>query len=652
MPTLTPERVDHPLALPTADEIAEVRRVVVAAGLVSGATRFVYVGLEEPGKQTLYTRSGPESFERRFRVLLHDVDRSNAVDLVVSPASGQVVSQRVLDAVSDGQMPVLDEEFELVENILSTHPAWLEALAARGLDVAEVRVAPLSAGVFDYDGEQGRRILRGLAFHQQHERDNAWAHPVDGLVAFVDVMTREVLRVLDTGPVPVPQESGNFDDPQVTGPLRDSQKPIEITQPLGPSFTVDGNLVEWEKWSLRVGFDAREGLVLHQIGFRDGERVRPIIHRASIAEMVVPYGDPSPVRSWQNYFDTGEYLVGRYANALELGCDCVGDITYFDAVLAGETGEPRILPNAICMHEEDFGVLWKHTDLWSGSQVVRRQRRLVISFFTTIGNYDYGFFWYLYLDGTIQFEVKATGIVFTSAYPGPDYPYASELAPGLGAPYHQHLFSARLDMMVDGPGNRVEEVESRRVAMGPGNPHGNAFTLARTALTRESEAQRYADNRVGRTWHIVNPTVTNRLGRPVGYALHPESRETLLADEESSIAKRAGFATKHLWVTRYDPAQRYAAGDFVNQHAGGAGLPAYAAADRSIDNEDLVVWHTFGLTHFPRPEDWPIMPVDYTGFVLKPVGFFDRNPSLDVPATTSAHCAAQQSADGCAGCDE
>ncbi|MEU7145299.1 primary-amine oxidase [Nocardia sp. NPDC046473] len=632
MPALTPGRADHPLALPTEAEIAAVRAVVANAGLIGPTTRFVYVGLDEPDKYEVYHWSG--ALDRRFRVLLHDIDRPNAIDLLVSLGSGAVLAQRTLDAVVDGQLPVLDEEFELVEAVLADDPEWLAALAARGLDVTQVRVAPLSAGVFDYAGEQGRRILRGLAFHQQHEQDHPWAHPIDGLVAFVDVMARTVLRVLDTGPVDIPQESGNFDDPAVTGPLRTTQKPIEITQPHGPSFTVHGNLVEWEKWSVRVGFDAREGLVLHQLGFHDNGRVRPIIHRASIAEMVVPYADPSPIRSWQNYFDTGEYLVGRYANALELGCDCLGDITYFDAVIADETGNPRVLHNAICMHEEDFGVLWKHTDLWTGSREVRRQRRLVISFFTTVGNYDYGFFWYLYLDGTIGFEVKATGIVFTAAYPGPDHPFSTQVAPGLGAPHHQHLFSARLDMMVDGHRNRVEEVDSVRVPIGPDNPHGNAFTLQRSTLARESAAQRLADNRVGRTWRISNPDILNRLGLPVSYVLYPEGKETLLADDAAPIAKRAAFATKSLWVTRYDPAQRYAAGDFVNQHPGGAGLPEYVAADRPLDNEDLVVWHTFGLTHFPRPEDWPIMPVDYTGFVLKPVGFFDRNPTLDVPRTS------------------
>ncbi|GAA2898416.1 primary-amine oxidase [Pseudonocardia halophobica] len=639
----------HPLSPLTGDEISIARQVLTDAGLLPETSRVVYLGLEEPPKEVLY---GPDctAAERVVRALLHDTVTPGGRDVLVSVSAKAVLAERRLDPAADGQLPVLDEEFELVEQVLATDERWLAALAARDLDVATVRVAPLSAGVFEYPEETGRRILRGLAFVQEHPTDHAWAHPVDGLVGYVDVVDRTVTQVIDLGVVPIPTESGNFDDVAVTGPLRTSQKPIEITQPEGPSFTLDGSLLEWENWSVRIGFDAREGLVLHQISFRDGERDRPIVHRASISEMVVPYADPSPVRSWQNYFDTGEYMIGRYANALELGCDCVGDITYLDAVIADEFGHPRVLPNAICLHEEDYGILWKHTDLWAGSAETRRQRRMVISFFTTIGNYDYGFYWYLYLDGTIECEAKATGVVFTSAYPGPGYdevnPYASQLAPGLGAPYHQHLFSARLDMAVDGPVNLVEEVEVRRVPTGPDNPRGNAFTHSRTPLRRESEAQRLADTRKGRVWHVTNPDSRNRLGDPVAYALVPEGNPELLADEDSSIHRRATFAAKHLWVTRFDPAERYAAGDFVNQHAGGAGLPAYVAHDRDIDGQDLVVWHTFGLTHFPRPEDWPIMPVDHTGFVLRPVGFFDRNPALDVPRTRSAHCAARAAANG------
>jgi primary-amine oxidase len=633
-------RRTHPLDLVSGQEIEEVRRIVDEAGLVVESTRFVYVGLQEPDKAEVLAHEPGTSVTRRFRVLLLDVVSQVSRDVVVDLGAREIVALTELDTAEVGQLPVLDEEFELVEQLLATDERWLAALEARNLDVAKVRVAPLSAGVYadEYPEESGRRILRGLAFVQEHEHDSAWAHPVDGLVGYVDTMNRVVDQVIDAGAVPVPSGSGNYDDPAVRGPLRTTQKPIEITQPQGSSLTLEGNVLTWEKWSLRVGFDTREGLVLHQIGFDEGAGIRPIVYRASIAEMVVPYADPSPVRSWQNYFDTGEYLVGRYANALELGCDCLGDITYMDAVIADEQGNPRTLPNAVCIHEEDFGILWKHSDLWTGSSETRRQRRLVISFFTTIGNYDYGFYWYLYLDGTIGFEAKATGVVFTSAHAGGDYPYASQIAPGLGAPLHQHLFSARLDMTVDGVANRVEEVNVERVPMGPQNRRGNAFRVSHTLLGSEAAAQRDADPASNRVWHIVNPGKTNHVGKPVGYALIPEGQPTLLADPGSSIARRAAFATRHLWVTRYDPAERYSAGDFVNQHSGGAGLPAYSAADRDLDGQDLVVWHTFGLTHVPRPEDWPIMPVDYTGFRLKPVGFFDRNPTLDVPATSSAHC--------------
>jgi primary-amine oxidase len=278
-------------------------------------------------------------------------------------------------------------------------------------------------------------------------------------------------------------------------------------------------------------------------------------------------------------------------------------------------------------------VLWKHTDLFTESAETRRNRRLVISFFVTVGNYDYGFYWYLYLDGRIELEVKSTGVLFTSSYVK-DTPWASEVAPGLGGPYHQHMFCARIDMMIDGVQNAVDELDVTRVPIGDRNTYGNAFTRRVTRLTDESEG-RTAES--GRTWRIVNPSRPNRLGQPVAYELRPQNQPTLLADDGSSIVRRAAFATRHLWVTRYEPEQRYPAGEFVNQHHGRSGIPEWTAARRPIDGADLVVWHTFGVVHFPRPEDWPVMPVDTCGFTLRPVGFFDRNPTLDVPR--SIHCA-------------
>lgn len=462
-------------------------------------------------------------------------------------------------------------------------------MARRGItDLDLVCPCPLSAGAFDIPGEAGRRLLRVLSFLQHRPTDHPWAHPIDGVVAYVDLTERAVVELIDAALVPVPEEEGNFDDPDYVGPDRDTLKPIEISQPEGASFDVHDDVVRWQNWTFRVGFEPREELVLHQLSFRDGERDRPLIYRASIAEMVVPYADPAPVRFWQNYFDAGEYLLGQQVNSLRLGCDCVGEIYYFDAVLADGQGHPREIPQAVCMHEEDVGVLWKHTDLFTQSEQTRRQRRLVISFFVTVGNYDYGFYWYLYLDGRIEFEVKSTGVLFTSAHIA-DGTWGTQVAPGLGAPLHQHLFNARLDMMIDGLTNSVDELEVRREPLGPDNPYGNAFRQIQTRLSKESAAARVADPAVNRTWRVSNPDQRNRVGDSVAYVLRPEGLPTLLADDSSSIARRAAFATRHLWVTRYDPAERYPAGEFVNQHPGGAGLPAWITADRDIDGEDVVL---------------------------------------------------------------
>lgn len=630
----TKTTIDHPLTPLSADEIRAARRIVDAHGLLGDSVRFVFVALEEPHKSEVLAFRPGDAMDRRARVLLLDRATGQGSDLVVSVTEGRVVSETAIDSTRDGHVPILDQEFEDIESFLLDCPEWIEAMTKRKLNPTDVRAVPLSAGVFGHEDEVGRRIVRVLAFYQYDAADLPWAHPIDGVVAYVDLTGRKVVKVIDEVELPLPTERGEWDAEPHAVPARTDLKPIEITQPEGASFTVDGNQITWADWSFRFGFDVREGLTLHQLSI-DG---RPVVYRASIAEMVVPYADPSPVRYWQNYFDQGEYLFGRYTNALELGCDCLGEIKYFDVTIADENCEPRVIKNAICLHEEDYGVLWKHVDIFNGMAEVRRQRRLVISFFLTIGNYDYGFFWYLYLDGTVQLEVKATGVVFASAYRAPD-PYASELAPGLGAPFHQHLFSARLDMSVDGHANTVEEVDAVAAPMGPDNPWGNGFVQQKTKLTHELEAMRMADNLKARVWHITNPNKQNRLGQNVGYALYPEGQPTLLADPSSSVAKRAAFTTKHLWVTKYDPAERYPAGHIVNQHPGGDGLPRFVAQDRNIENEDVVLWHTFGLTHFPRPEDWPMMPVDYAGFTLKPVSFFDRNPALNVPAgKKKSHC--------------
>ncbi|GAA1079288.1 primary-amine oxidase [Nocardiopsis composta] len=631
----------HPLDPLTAAEVSRVREVLEADGALGAAVRFCYVGLAEPdkGEVARHERDG-SAVPRRARALLLDTASGAGEDALVDLTAGSVAHRAPVDPDA-GQVPVLPEEHAAVRRVLAADPDWRAALRKRGIDdPAQVYLAALSAGRFPGDPHSGRRMVRVLAHWRPDPSAMVWAHPVDGLMAYVDLTAGTVRELVDTGAVPIPRESGDYDDPRVRGPLRTTQRPIAITQPEGPGFDLTRNVLTWENWSIRVGFDMREGLVLHRVSYTDGGRVRPVLHRASLAEMVVPYADPGPIRFWQNYFDTGEYQLGRLANALELGCDCLGEITYLDAVVADGAGDPVVLPNAVCIHEEDDGVLWKHTDPANGSRQVRRQRRLVVSFFSTVGNYDYGFYWYFHLDGSIAFEAKATGVVFTAAYGERIAPYASEVAPGLAAPYHQHLFNVRLDVEVDGPLNAVDEVEAERVPIGPDNPHGNAFRRRARRLRTEAEARRDARPELGRTWQVVNPGARNRLGRATGYELVPEGAPPLLADPASAIGGRAAFAARHLWVTRRRPGELYPAGDLVNQSRPGAGLPAYTAGDAGVDGADIVLWHTFGLTHFPRTEDWPVMPVDRCGFALRPSGFFDRNPALDVPPPEPGHCRA------------
>jgi len=359
--------------------------------------------------------------------------------------------------------------------------------------------------------------------------------------------------------------------------------------------------------------------------------------------MTVPYGDPNPGQYRKNAFDVGEYGVGTLANSLEMGCDCLGHIHYFDALMTDSRGNLMKLPNAICMHEEDYGILWKHIDWRTNQTEVRRSRRLVVSLIATVGNYEYGYFWYFYQDGTIQFEVKMTGIMNTGALPpGVPAKYGQLVAPQLYAPIHQHFFNVRLDMMVDGLNNSVYEVHTEAEPLGPQNPQSNAFFPKSTLLSNESEAQQVIDPLSGRYWKVVNPAVLNAVGEPVSYKLMPGENVLPFAHPEASVIKRARYITKHLWVTPYNPAERYPAGDYPNQHAGGAGLPAWTQANRSIENTNVVLWYTVGVHHVPRIEDWPVMPVTYYGFTLKPVGFFDRNPALDVPPPMHNHAGSHE----------
>jgi primary-amine oxidase len=354
--------------------------------------------------------------------------------------------------------------------------------------------------------------------------------------------------------------------------------------------------------------------------------------------MVVPYGSTMTNHWWKNAFDAGEIGLSKLMNSLEMGCDCLGEIRYLDSLITDEDGNVATMPNTVCIHEEDYGILWKHWDFPSNTTEVRRSRRLVVSSIATVGNYEYAFYWHFYLDGTIELLVKMTGIVQTQAVADGEVPeQAMMIAPNLASPHHQHLFCYRLDFDLDGGPNTVSEVDVVALPTGPHNPYMNAFDTVKTTFTTEREAQRNVDPAASRTWLIENRSRTNIVGQPVAYKLVPGYTPTMLAHAEAAISDRATFATKNLWVTPFDPEEMHAAGEFPYQHPGGDGLPKWTAANRPIEDTDVVVWHTFGGTHISRPEDWPVMPVEMVGFTLKPFGFFDRNPALDL-APPNGHC--------------
>jgi primary-amine oxidase len=637
-------RIANPLEPLSPDEIRRASAVLREQRDLGPGVRFVTITLHEPSKRVVlnHEQNGGPSLEREAFVLLYDRERQQTVEAIVSLTSGTVSSWQVVEGVQPG---VMLEEFITTEEITRADPRWQEAMRKRGVtDFSLAMIDPWAAG-YDIEDPQNRRLIRPLTFVRSREDDNGYARPVEGLIVLVDLDKMEVIDVRDHGVVPFPPKAGNYvpelmiddDNRPAFTRLRDDVRPIEITQPEGPSFTVDGHEVHWQKWRLRVGYTPREGLVLHQIGYEDRGRVRPVIYRASLSEMYIPYADPAPTHRIKNVFDEGEYGVGLLLNPLELGCDCLGEIFYFDVTANDQDGQPLTIPNAICMHEEDFGVGWKHTDFRTEKVEVRRSRRLVISCFATVGNYEYGFFWYLYTDGTIEYEVKLSGVLSTGAVAiGEEPRFGNLVAPGLYGPHHQHFFNVRLDMQVDGERNSVYEVDATALPPGDDNPYGNAWVTQKKLLGRESEARRLIDPLVARSWYIVNPDERNELGQPVAFKLMPGENVLPLQQEGSQAFARAQFAYKHLWVTAYAPGENFAAGDYPNQHGSPGGLLEYQQADRSLENTDLVVWYSFGAHHVVRPEDWPVMPVSRIGFTLKPVGFFDGNPALDMPPSAPA----------------
>ena len=649
----TAARVAHPYDPLTPQEIENARDILERDHDIDDSYLYIKIVLQEPSKDDIRAfEDDGEDVDREAFVIVRDSKKRTTYEAIVSLDEEEVSSWKEKPGV---QPSITLSEFDECEETVKRNQEWQESAAKRGVENFDLAIVdPWSVGyhLIPEDLDRDRRMAHAMSWIRTSEEDNGYARPLDGLHVWVDLDEMEVIKILDRG-TKVDDVVSDLEDAKYREEDRDLRtdlKPYNVEQPEGPSWEIDGRKIEWQNWHVRVGWSQREGLVLYKIGYEDNGEVRSVIHRASAAEMNVPYGDPDPNHNWKNAGDIGEYNIGRLANSLTEGCDCLGYMHYFDAVMNDARGEVNVVPNAICVHEEDYGTLWKHTNWRTENSEVRRNRRLVISFVATVGNYDYQFNWYFYQDGSVEPQVRLTGIN-SNGLVGPDEDtspgYYEMMAPDVKGMVHQHFFNFRLDMDIDGEENRLYRRQNQSIPKGPGeqqeiewdgqsddkgpNPTGAAFYSDKTQLKTEQEAQDLIDPLKGRYWQIENSDKTNSLDQPVGYKLVPGENVQAAAQQQSSVMKRAGYAKYHLWGTPYRDDERFPAGNYPNQSPGEEGLPKWTEQDRSLDGEDIVLWYTLGVNHVARPEDWPILPVHLAGFKLEPVNFFDENPSMDVP---------------------
>ncbi|MEQ1877003.1 MAG: primary-amine oxidase [Bdellovibrionia bacterium] len=636
MPTKTSSTsgTAHPLDPLSSAEIESASTIISADKRFVAGSVFPSIALNEPGKNEVLAYNGG-AFRREAFAVVFDRATNRTFEAIADLNKKEVVSWTEVKGV---QPAITVEELTNVPKIVRADARWQEAMKKRGLtDFEAIMVDPWAPGTL-YPRESPKiRWVRALSYVKGAAL-NGYARPIEGVVAVVNVNNQKVEYVLDLGVSPLPPEVSDLDAKGV-GQQRAKPKPLKITQPDGPSFTLKGQEVSWQKWNFRVSLHPREGLVLHNVTYEDQGRKRSILYRASLSEMVVPYGETAENWVFRNAFDEGEYGVGRLSDTLEAGVDVPENATLLDAAFADDFGKPFTTPKALAIYERDGALLWKHFEFYNNKADTRRGRELVVTSIVTVGNYDYGFNWIFRQDGSIQVEAMLTGIMLAKGVK-----YAKEegghhggghshlVAPFVAAPHHQHFFNFRLDFDVEEAGhNNIAEFNVRSLPPGPRNPHSNAFTMETTPLGTELDARRSMNMASSRKWVVTHSKLTNALGQSLGWALIPGENSLPYVLPQSKVRQRAGFIDHHFWATPYVQAENHAAGKYPNQMTQADGLPKWVKQNRSLKDKDVVMWYTFGVTHIPRPEEWPVMTVHNAGFKLLPVSFFSKNPALDVP---------------------
>ncbi|KXJ90059.1 copper amine oxidase [Microdochium bolleyi] len=651
----------HPLSALTVEESGVARDVVQAAYpntlilfrqiFLREAPKsevFAFLELEHSGKVTDSTPRPPRLAQVWFDVGGKDKD-AEYVEAVVDIAARKITGTRSHGAGELSSL-VMDEIRE-VPDACERSELFKQKLAEFELpDGFEAVVEPWPYGASD-PTDDGTRRFQGIVYavnRRDHGPDsNFYAYPIP-LIPVMDSKTKEIVRVIEVA-------TGGKDDPIVGATKRTNKKiidhcrpaeycpeklpqgprtdlkPLTVVQPEGASFSVnDGNRIDWQNWSMRLTFNPREGAVLHDIRFQG----RSIVYRLSMSDMTVPYADPRSPFQRKQAFDFGDGGLGHAVNNLALGCDCLGVIQYFDGLVTNGNGSVETTENVICLHEQDGGIGWKHTDWRTGRAVVTRRRELVVQYIITLANYEYVFNFKFDQAGGITLETRATGIVsVVNIDPGKTAPWGNVVSPGALAQNHQHVFAARIDPAVDGLRNTLVQEESLPVKMNPAtNPHGNYYHVEQTVIEKSAALDLAPEKH--RVFKVQNHSKRNPVsGKHVGYKLGLPATQLLLADPDSVQAQRAQFAQHHLWVTKFEEDELYVGGRYPMQGRKEIGGVADAVKrGDSVQDEDLVLWAIYGLTHNPRVEDWPVMPVEVLEVHFSPSDFFTQNPAIDVPS--------------------
>jgi primary-amine oxidase len=631
--SVSAQSAKHPLDGLTAPEHWAILDALRASGHTDKNTRYPLITLREPPKNEVLQWKPGESLRREAFVYVKQ--GSKAFEARVDIAGRKVTTW---NEIPGAQPSLVEDELTAAEEAVTENPEWQAAMRRRGItEYSTVRCYGNSPGYFGTREEQGRRILRVICM----DRSGVWetdSRPIEGLVVVWDADERKVLRVIDTGVAPIPRTQGNYDTASV-GKLRDVPTPITVQQPLGPSFRVEGQSISWQKWNFHFRIDRRVGLVVSNVGYADGDRLRSILYEGSLSEIFVPYMDPSENWYWATFFDAGE-LVDGFSSPLEPGADCPDNAVYFDQVYADHKGTPQLNPRAACLFERYSGdMAWRHTG--HADPVESRKRRdLVLRTVGTFGNYDYAFDWVFRQDGTIQVAVGATGIdELKGVIPrtaeedrdGQAETYGRFVAEHTVAPDHDHYFSFRLDFDLDGTSNSFVRDQLKVERLPAESPRKSVWVAKPEVAKTENQAKLMMSMEHPEMWRVINPSVKNAVGHQVGYEIMPGENAMSLLLPEDYPQRRAGFTNYQLWVTPYRENERYAAGDYPVQSKGGDGLPSWTSANRPIENTDIVLWYTMGFHHVPHAEDFPVLPTIWHEFELRPYNFFSQNPALDLP---------------------